>query len=101
MKAISTTTYGTAWSYRSPRGAATVRLAAGGYVYVGDGNGKLVLSERTGAVVWSHQLWAEPHPMENVLAEEDWRGWVNPGIATHGGRVFAPGQDGVLTAFAD
>jgi hypothetical protein len=39
--------------------------------------------------------------MENVLAEEDWRGWVNPGIATHGGRVFAPGQDGVLTAFAD
>ncbi|WP_104785261.1 MULTISPECIES: outer membrane protein assembly factor BamB family protein [Streptomyces] len=101
VKAISTTTYKTAWSYRSPRGAATVRLVAGGYVYVQDGNGKLVvLNERSGAAVWSYQLWAEPHPMENVLAEEDWRGWVNPGIATHDGRVFAPGQDGVLTAFA-
>ncbi|MEU6180221.1 outer membrane protein assembly factor BamB family protein [Streptomyces coeruleorubidus] len=86
----------------SPRQAATVRLVAGGHVYVQDGNGKLVvLNERTGAVVWSYRLWAEPHPMEDVLAEEDWRGWVNPGIATAGGRVFAPGQNGVLTAFGD
>ncbi|MDG9706794.1 outer membrane protein assembly factor BamB family protein [Streptomyces sp. DH10] len=100
VKALGTTTYQPAWSYTSPRQAATVRLVAGGYVYVQDGNGKLVvLNERTGAVVWSYRLWAEPHPMENVLAEEDWRGWVNPGIATAGGRVFAPGQNGVLTAF--
>lgn len=100
VKALSTTTYQPAWSYTSPRGAATVRLVAGGHVYVQDGDGRLVvLNERTGTVVWSYRLWAEPHPMENVLAEEDWRGWTNPGIATAGGRVFAPGQNGVLTAF--
>ncbi|MER6347645.1 outer membrane protein assembly factor BamB family protein [Streptomyces sp. NPDC001595] len=100
VKAISTTTYKTVWSYRSPRQAATVRLVAGGQVYVQDGNGRLVvLNASTGAVIWSYQLWAEPYPMENVIAEEDWRGWVSPGIGTAKGRVFAPGQNGVLTAF--
>ncbi|MEU0110040.1 PQQ-binding-like beta-propeller repeat protein [Streptomyces sp. NPDC006251] len=102
VRALSTTTYRPVWSYTSPRRAATVRLVAGGHVYVQDGNGELVvLNERTGAVVWSHRLWAEPHPMDDVLAEDDWRGWVNPGIATASGRVFAPGQNGVLTAFGD
>lgn len=102
VKAISTTTYETAWSYSSPRQAATVRLVAGGYVYVRDGNGKLVvLNERTGTVVWSYRLWTEPHPTEYVPAENDWRGWVNPGIATAGGRVFAPAENGVLIAFED
>jgi outer membrane protein assembly factor BamB len=100
VKAISTTSYTTDWSYSSPREAATVRLVAGSHVYVQDGNGRLVvLDERTGAVVWSYQLWAEPHPQENVVAEEDWAGWVNPGIATARGRVFTPGQNGVLIAF--
>lgn len=102
VKAISTTTYTTAWSYRSPRQAATVRLVANGHVYVQDGDGRLVvLNERTGAVVWSHRLWAEPHPQAGVIAEEDWAGWVNPGIATARGRVFTPGQNGVLTAFGN
>ncbi|MFD8235473.1 PQQ-binding-like beta-propeller repeat protein [Streptomyces sp. NPDC059696] len=102
VKAISTTTYKTVWSYTSPRQAAAVRLVAGGYVYVRDGNGKLVvLNERTGAVVWSYRLWTEPHPMEDVPAENDWRGWVNPGIATASGRVFAPAENGVLIAFKD
>lgn len=37
--------------------------------------------------------------MENVIAEQDSRGWTVPGIATAAGRVFAPAQDGVLIAF--
>ncbi|MFH8259196.1 outer membrane protein assembly factor BamB family protein [Streptomyces roseolus] len=101
VRALDTTAgYATRWTYTSPRRAATVRLVAGGFVYVKDGTGELVvLDEKTGKKAWSYRLGAEPHPMENVVAEEDWRGWTVPGLATARGRLFAPAQDGVLIAF--
>ncbi|WP_031070832.1 PQQ-binding-like beta-propeller repeat protein [Streptomyces sp. NRRL S-118] len=100
VKAVSTGTYQAVWSWSSPRQVATVRLVAGGYVYVQDGNGELVvLDERTGARVWSHRLWPEPHPMENVTPEADWRGWTVPGVATAQGRLFAQAEGGVLIGF--
>ncbi|MEU9235581.1 outer membrane protein assembly factor BamB family protein [Streptomyces subrutilus] len=100
VRALNTTDYRTVWSYSSPRRAATVRLVAGGYVYVQDGNGELVvLNEKTGAKAWSYRLADEPHPMENVIAEQDWRGWTVPGIATARGRLFAPAQGGLLIGF--
>lgn len=103
VRALDTTAgYATRWTYTSPREAATVRLVAGGHVYVADGSGELVvLEEQTGKRVWSYRLSAEPHPMENVVAASDWRGWTVPGLGTAQGRVFAPAQDGVLIAFGN
>ncbi|MFJ5135927.1 PQQ-binding-like beta-propeller repeat protein [Streptomyces sp. NPDC088707] len=101
VRALDTSAgYATRWTYTSPRQAATVRLVAGGFVYVQDGTGELVvLNEKTGVKAWSYRLGAEPHPMENVVAEADWNGWTVPGLATAQGRLFAPAQDGVLIAF--
>ncbi|MFG3492759.1 outer membrane protein assembly factor BamB family protein [Streptomyces sp. NPDC047972] len=101
VRALDTTAgYATRWTYTSPRQAATVRLVAGGHVYVQDGTGELVvLDEKTGAKVWSYRLSAEPHPTANVVAETDWQGWTVPGLATAQGRLFAPAQNGTLIAF--
>ncbi|MFF9070181.1 PQQ-binding-like beta-propeller repeat protein [Streptomyces sp. NPDC014891] len=101
VRALDTTAgYATRWTYTSPRQAATVRLVAGGYVYVQDGTGELVvLHEKTGAKAWSYRLGEAPHPMENVVAERDWNGWTVPGLATAQGRLFAPAQNGTLIAF--
>ncbi|OKJ64237.1 outer membrane protein assembly factor BamB family protein [Streptomyces sp. CB02261] len=96
VKALDTTAgYATRWTYTSPRQAATVRLVAGGHVYVADGSGELVvLEEQTGKRVWSYRLSAEPHPMENVVAESDWRGYrvgarngAGEGVRAGAGRI--------------
>ncbi|MEU6486768.1 PQQ-binding-like beta-propeller repeat protein [Streptomyces sp. NPDC046887] len=101
VRALDTTAaYRPSWSYTSPRQVATVRLVANGFVYVQDGGGRLVvLDERTGAAVWTHRLYPEPHPMENIPRESDMTGWTVPGLATAQGRLFAPAADGTLIAF--
>ncbi|MEU3464494.1 PQQ-binding-like beta-propeller repeat protein [Streptomyces sp. NPDC006733] len=100
VRALSTTTYQAAWTYRSAVNAATVRLVAGGYVYVDDCDGRLVvLDQRTGKVAWSYRRFPTPPPMSNIIAEEDWRGFVVPGIATSQGRLFVPSAEGTLIAF--
>ncbi|MFI0166914.1 PQQ-binding-like beta-propeller repeat protein [Streptomyces sp. NPDC017095] len=100
VRAYSTSTYKAAWTYTSSVGAATVRLVAGGYVYVEDADGRLVVLDRTtGKTVWSYRRYPAPPPMSPILAEDDWRGFVVPGIATAKGRLFVPGAEGTLTAF--
>ncbi|MEU2227988.1 PQQ-binding-like beta-propeller repeat protein [Streptomyces sp. NPDC018347] len=100
VSALGTSTYKAAWTYTSSVGAATVRLVAGGYVYVQDADGRLVvLDAETGETVWSYRRYPAPPPMSTVLAEEDWRGFVVPGIATAGGRLFMPADEGTLIAF--
>ncbi|MFJ4713827.1 PQQ-binding-like beta-propeller repeat protein [Streptomyces sp. NPDC088785] len=100
VKALSTTTYKAAWTYVSSRKAATVRLVAGGFVYVEDADGRLVvLDEKTGRTAWSYRRYPAPHPTANVVAEDDWRGFTVPGIATARGRLFVPAADGTLIAF--
>ncbi|GAB1339654.1 hypothetical protein ACE1SV_62440 [Streptomyces sp. E-15] len=100
VSALGTSTYKAAWTYTSSVGAATVRLVAGGYVYVQDADGRLVvLDAETGEAVWSYRRYPAPPPTSTVLAEEDWRGFVVPGIATAGGRLFVPADEGTLIAF--
>lgn len=100
VRALRTSTYQAAWTYTSKVRAATVRLVAGGYVYVEDGDGRLVvLDERTGSVRWTYRRYPEPPPMSPNPAEDDWRGFVVPGIATSGSRLFVPAADGALVAF--
>jgi outer membrane protein assembly factor BamB len=100
VKALRTSTYKTAWTYTSPVKAATVRLVANGYVYVEDADGRLVvLDQRTGKVAWSYRRYPAPLPTTNIPAEEDWRGFVVPGIATSKARLFVPADEGTLVAF--
>ncbi|MFD4790131.1 PQQ-binding-like beta-propeller repeat protein [Streptomyces sp. NPDC058459] len=100
VKALSTSTYKAAWTYSSSVKAATVRMVAHGFVYVDDADGRLVvLNEKTGKVAWSYRRFPAPHPMSNILAEEDWRGFTVPGIATAKGRLFVPAADGTLIGF--
>ncbi|MFF9765264.1 PQQ-binding-like beta-propeller repeat protein [Streptomyces sp. NPDC014636] len=100
VRALSTSTYKAAWTYSSSVDAATVRLVANGYVYVEDADGRLVvLDQRTGKVAWSYRRYPAPPPMSPILAEEDWRGFVVPGIATAKARLFVPGAEGTLIAF--
>ncbi|MEU6731826.1 PQQ-binding-like beta-propeller repeat protein [Streptomyces physcomitrii] len=100
VKALDTATYKTAWTYTSPVAAATVRLVAKNQVYVADADGQLVvLDAKTGRKVWSYRLWPAPHPQEPIWAESDWSGWTVPGIATAGGRLFAPADEGFLIGF--
>ncbi|MFC7310230.1 PQQ-binding-like beta-propeller repeat protein [Streptomyces monticola] len=100
VKALNTATYQPVWSYRSPVGAATVRLIAKGYVYIQDAGGELVvLDKRSGRKMWSHRLWPAPPPDSNIIAEEDWSGWTVPGIATARGRLFTPADGGLLIGF--
>jgi outer membrane protein assembly factor BamB len=100
VSALSTSTYKAAWTYTSSVNAATVRLVANGYVYVEDADGRLVvLDEKTGKVAWSYRRYAAPPPMSNIIAEDDSRGFVVPGIATAKARLFVPGAEGTLIAF--
>ncbi|MER5477599.1 PQQ-binding-like beta-propeller repeat protein [Streptomyces sp. NPDC002734] len=100
VRALSTSTYKAAWTYTSSVGAATVRLVANGHVYVQDADGRLVvLDDRTGKAVWSYRLHPAPHPQTRIVAEDDWRGFVPPGIATARGRLFVPGAEGTLIGF--
>lgn len=100
VRALSTSTYKASWTYTSSVKAATVRLVANAYVYVEDADGRLVvLDEKTGKVVWSYRRYPAPHPTSNIVAEDDARGFVVPGIATSKARLFVPGADGTLIAF--
>ncbi|WP_345058383.1 PQQ-binding-like beta-propeller repeat protein [Streptomyces rameus] len=100
VRALSTSTYKTAWTYTSSVKAATVRLVAHGYVYVEDADGRLVvLDQKTGKPAWSYRRYPAPPPMSPILAEDDWRGFVVPGIATSRARLFVPGAGGTLIAF--
>ncbi|MFF8731963.1 PQQ-binding-like beta-propeller repeat protein [Streptomyces sp. NPDC015171] len=100
VRALSTSTYKAAWTYRSSVDVATVRLVANGYVYVDDADGRLVvLDQQTGAVVWSYRRYPAPVPGAFIPPEDDWRGFVVPGIATARGRLFVPGAEGTLIAF--
>ncbi|MEU6277774.1 PQQ-binding-like beta-propeller repeat protein [Streptomyces populi] len=100
VRALSTSTYEAAWTYTSSVNAATVRLVANGYVYVEDADGRLVvLDQKTGKVAWSYRRYPTPPPMSNIVAEDDWRGFVVPGIATSKARLFVPGAEGTLIAF--
>lgn len=100
VSARSTTTYKAAWTYTSSVAAATVRLVANGYVYVDDADGRLVvLDQKTGKVAWSYRRYPAPAPTSNIIAEDDGRGFVVPGISTAKGRLFVPGADGTLIAF--
>ncbi|MDR6974425.1 outer membrane protein assembly factor BamB [Streptomyces sp. 3330] len=100
VRALSTSTYKAAWTYTSSVNAATVRLVANGYVYVEDADGRLVvLDQKTGVVAWSYRRYPTPPPMSNIVAEDDWRGVVVPGIATSKARLFVPGAEGTLIAF--
>lgn len=77
-----------------------MRLVANGYVYVEDADGRLVvLDQATGKVTWSYRRYPAPLPQSNILGEEDWRGFVVPGIATSKARLFVPAADGTLVAF--
>ncbi|MEW1690619.1 PQQ-binding-like beta-propeller repeat protein [Streptomyces sp. NPDC091265] len=100
VRALSTTTYKASWTYTSSVQAATVRLVANGYVYVDDADGRLVvLDQKTGKVAWSYRLSPTPPPTSNIIAEDDSRGFVVPGIATSKARLFVPGAEGTLIAF--
>ncbi|MDG4858518.1 PQQ-binding-like beta-propeller repeat protein [Streptomyces sp. T-3] len=100
VRALSTSTYKTAWTYTSSVKAATVRLVANGHVYVADADGRLVvLDQKTGKVAWSYRTYPAPHPTENIIAEDDVRGFVVPGIATSKARLFVPAAEGTLIAF--
>ncbi|GAA2437561.1 hypothetical protein GCM10010273_13630 [Streptomyces lavendulocolor] len=97
--ALSTSTYKAAWTYTSSVNAAAVRLVANGHVYVEDADGRLVvLDEKTGKVAWSYRRYPTPPPMSNIVAEDDSRGFVVPGIATAKARLFVPGAEGTLVA---
>ncbi|MER6188394.1 PQQ-binding-like beta-propeller repeat protein [Streptomyces cyaneofuscatus] len=100
VRALYSSTYKAAGTCTSSVEAATVRLVAGGYVYVEDADGRLVvLDEKTGKVTWSYRRYPEPHPQSIILAEDDARGFVVPGIATSTSRLFVPSADGTLIAF--
>ncbi|MFI5903958.1 PQQ-binding-like beta-propeller repeat protein [Streptomyces cyaneofuscatus] len=100
VRALDSSTYKAAGTCTSSVEAATVRLVAGGYVYVEDADGRLVvLDEKTGKVTWSYRRYPEPHPRSIILAEDDARGFVVPGIATSASRLFVPSADGTLIAF--
>ncbi|MEU5327111.1 outer membrane protein assembly factor BamB family protein [Streptomyces parvus] len=100
IRALDAVTYKAAWTYTSSVEAATVRLVAGGHVYVEDADGRLVvLDEKTGKVTWSYRRYPEPHPQSNIDAEDDIRGFAVPGIATARSRLFVPSAEGTLIAF--
>ncbi|MFD5986800.1 PQQ-binding-like beta-propeller repeat protein [Streptomyces cyaneofuscatus] len=100
VRALDSSTYKAAGTCTSSVEAATVHLVAGGYVYVEDADGRLVvLDEKTGKVTWSYRRYPEPHPRSIILAEDDARGFVVPGIATSASRLFVPSADGTLIAF--
>ncbi|MGW9302886.1 outer membrane protein assembly factor BamB family protein [Streptomyces cyaneofuscatus] len=100
VRALDSVTYKAAWTYTSSVEAATVRLVAGGHVYVEDADGRLVvLDEKTGKVAWTYRRYPEPHPQSIILAEDDARGFVVPGIATSASRLFVPSAEGTLIAF--
>ncbi|GAA2313882.1 PQQ-binding-like beta-propeller repeat protein [Streptomyces kunmingensis] len=100
VQALSTSTYKAAWTYTSSVDAATVRLVANGYVYVEDADGRLVvLDQKTGNTAWSYRRYPAPHPQSIINAEDDWRGFIVPGIATSKARLFVPGAEGTLIGF--